>query len=560
MEAGTAPLPGQAGTPSTVQTAWLLPQIVLVIGMFMSVLDTSIVNVAIPTMQRDFGSSTDDIQWISNAYTLALGVVVPLSGWLGDRLGMTRSYLYALITFSIASGLCGLAWDLNSMVAFRILQAVPGGIIPVVTMTMMYHIVPTEKMAAAMGLYGLGIIFGPAIGPTLGGYLVEYMHWRLIFFINVPVGLLGAVLVLLVLPTIPRQSKRPLDWWGFLAISSGLFALLLACSKGPDWGWTGYRVLILLTFAVLMLALFVVIELEVDEPLIDLRVFKVWLFTNSLLIISILSVGLFSILFYLPLFLQESQNMQPLNTGLVLLPEALTMAVIMPIAAKLHDWFGPRVPAVLGLVIAAIGGFLLCGITADMTVGDIILWTCIRAAGNAMAMMPIFTAGLDAIPPEYFNSGSPANNIAQRGSAAIGLAAMTALYTAKSAQLGADQSALISEHSSLPAVQQLTAQGVSGLYPYYLAWQVHVSAAALSNMFLVAAWLTVLGIGLAFFMVAPKQTPADQPVTTSALDRTPADASADPPAEAPAAAPPDTDRDSESGASPSREREARPVS
>jgi MFS family permease len=141
--------------------------------MFMSLLDTTIVNVAIPRMQQDFGVTTTDIQWVSTAYTLALGVVVPLSGWLGDRFGLARIYLWSMISFAVTSTLCGVAWNLGSMIAFRITQAAPGGILPVAAMAMLYRIVPRQKMGAAMGVYGIGVSFAPAIGPTLGGYLVE---------------------------------------------------------------------------------------------------------------------------------------------------------------------------------------------------------------------------------------------------------------------------------------------------------------------------------------------------------------------------------------------------
>jgi len=509
MEVMTAsPQSGAASAPSAAGRGWLVPLLVLIVGMFMSVLDTTIVNVAIPTMQRDFGASSDDIEWIVTAYTLALGVVVPLCGWLGDRLGATRVYLVSLIGFSVASALCGLAWDLNSMIVFRILQAIPGGVIPVVSMTMLYVIVPRDKMGAAMGIYGLGIIFGPAIGPTLGGYLVEYVNWRLIFFINAPVGVLGAVAGLLLLPKLGATSTRRMDWWGFLTIAFGLFALLLAFSEGQSWGWTGYRVMILLTAGVLSLALFVVIELEIDEPLLDLRVFKIWPFVNSLLLISILSIGLNAILFYLPLFMQTTQGIQPLRTGLILLPEALAMALLMPIAGQLYDKFGPRWPAIAGLAIACWGGFLLCGINPNMTEGDVILWTVIRAVGNALAMMPIMTAGLAAIPPEFTSSGSPVNNIAQRVSGSLGLAVMTVLATNQQNQLMADRSALITANSGLPEVQQLTQQGPGGLYGYYLQLQGHVTGQAYSNMFLACAMLTVVGLFLAFFMKKPAEHPA----------------------------------------------------
>jgi EmrB/QacA subfamily drug resistance transporter len=161
--------------------------------MFMSVLDISIVNVAIPTMQKDFGVTTDEIQWVATAYSLALGVVVPVSAYCADRFGPTRVYNLSLLGFAAGSALCGLAWNLNSMIVFRVFQAIPGGVLPVVTLTILYRIVPKERIGAAMGMYGLGIIVAPAVGPTLGGYLVEYVDWRLIFFINVPVGVIGTI-------------------------------------------------------------------------------------------------------------------------------------------------------------------------------------------------------------------------------------------------------------------------------------------------------------------------------------------------------------------------------
>src|SRR5947209_10012333 len=246
--ARTAPpagLPARATPAPTPPPAsrvwWGAPLAVLIVGMFMSILDTSIVNVAIPTMQNDFGTTPQNIQWISTAYTLCLGVVVPASAWLGDRVGLKRIYLTSLIGFSVASALCGLAWGLNSMIVFRILQAIPGGIIPVTCLTALYRVVPKEKIGTAMGLYGLGLVVAPAVGPTLGGYLVEYVSWRLIFFINVPVGILGALAALAVLPTFTRPAARPLDIPGFASIATGLFALLLAVSEGTDWGWSSYR-------------------------------------------------------------------------------------------------------------------------------------------------------------------------------------------------------------------------------------------------------------------------------------------------------------------------------
>ncbi len=483
------------------QAGWGLPLAVLIVGMFMSVLDVSIVNVAIPTIQKDFGATTDDVQWVATAYSLALGVVVPLSGWLGDRFGAGRVYMLALLGFSAGSALCGLAWNLDSLVAFRIVQAVPGGILPVVALSMLYRIVPKEKIGTAMGMYGLGIVFAPAIGPTLGGYLVEYVDWRLIFFINVPVGLAGALAAVLVLPEFPPGRAGRFDVLGFLAIASGLFALLLALSEGQAWGWTSYRVLMLLTYSALGLALFVVIEREVEDPLLDVRVFRYWPFTNSLLLISVLSVGLFGVLFYVPLFLQQAQGLGAFETGLVLLPQALVMGVMMPIAGRLYDRIGPRLPAAVGLSIVGVGTYLLHTLTLDASRTEMMWLLAIRAVGMGLAMMPIMTGGIASIPPEMVSRASALNNVVQRTSAALGLAVLTALLTSQQAQQLADRSALMAQGASLPNVGPPgTTPPLVVLYGVYQQLKLRVFVAALDDLFLVTTAVTVLGVALALLL------------------------------------------------------------
>jgi EmrB/QacA subfamily drug resistance transporter len=494
-----------AATPDAERTrqgsSWVVSMIVLITGMFMSLLDTSIINVALPTMAGDFGVDVDEIEWVVTAYNLALGVVVPLSGWLADRIGLTRVYLWALIAFSLVSALCGLAWNLESEIAFRILQAVPGGILPVVTLLMVYRIVPRERLGAAMGMYGVGIAVAPAIGPTLGGYLVEYVDWRLVFYINLPIGLAGAVAAYVLLAPMPPTSARRFDAWGFLAIAYGLFALLLACSEGEDWGWTSYRVSALLVSGALSIALFVVIQLEVREPLIDMRVFRHWPFVNSLLLITVLSVGLFTMLIYLPVYMQEGLGIPPLRTGFLLLPEALVIAFCMPIAGLVYDRFGPRWPATIGLAIAAYGTYLLAQVGPSTTEGDIVAWTCVRAVGNGLALMPIFTAGLAAIPQTYASSGTTMNNIAQRIAGSLGVAGLTIVVTQQRDQLIADRSALMQVGD--PQLAPFVAQGPSGVLGLYEQLRIEVLGSAYADAFLVMTWLTALGVGLALMMRKP---------------------------------------------------------
>ncbi|HEY2204202.1 MAG TPA: MDR family MFS transporter [Pseudonocardia sp.] len=502
-----APPSGSGGGRSAAaavapQRKWGLPLAVVVIGMFMSILDTSIVNVAVPTIQKQYSVTTDDIQWISTAYTLCLGVIVPTSAWLGERLGLRRLYLLALISFSAFSALCGMANDLNSMIFFRILQAIPGGVLPVTCLTILYRMVPKEKLGAAMGLYGLGIVVAPGVGPTLGGYLVEYVDWRLIFYINVPIGVVGAALAFAILPNFPSLPGRKFDLPGFVCIAGGLFALLLALSEGETWGWTSYPVLILLAGSINLLALFVIIELQSGHPLLDVKVFASWPFVNSLLLISIMSIGLFAVLFYVPLYLQEGQGLTPWHTGLTVLPQALVMAMIMPWAGRIYDRFGPRWPAVIGLLLAGSGTLLLTQINIDMTRPELIVWMMIRAAGLGLGMMPIMTGGISALPPEIVNSGSAFNTLTQRVTAALGLAVLTALATGQQAQFMADRAALLQPNGADidSRIMQMQGQGQGGLLPLWQQLQVEVEAQAYSNVFLVAGWCTLAGVGLALFL------------------------------------------------------------
>ena len=481
---------------------WGLPLAVLIIGMFMSVLDTSIVNVAVPVIQKQFGVSSDQISWVSTSYSLCEGVMVAVSAWVGERFGLRRVYLYALVLFSAFSALCGLSTGLGMMVVCRILQAIPGGVLPVTCLTMLYRLVPREKIGAAMGLYGLGVIFAPGVGPTLGGYLVEYVDWRLIFYINVPIGILGSIAAFFVLPNVPSLPAGKFDLPGFSCIAVGLFAFLLAFSEGATWGWTSYPILILIAGAVNLLALFVVIELNTDHPVLDVRAFASWPFVNSLLLIATMSVGLFAVLFDVPLFLQNGQGMTPWHTGLVLLPQAIGMALIMPISGRIYDRFGPRRPAIVGLGLAGGGDLLLSGINIDMTRGELVLWLITMTGGLALGMMPIMTSGISSLPDDLVNSGSAFNTLVQRVASALGLAGLTAVATAQQAQFMSDRSGLLHDFGADldPRIVLMQKSGPTGLIPLWEQLQVEVQAQAYSNVFLIAGVCSLAGLVLTVWL------------------------------------------------------------
>lgn len=483
---------GAAAARQDAQNGWGLPLLVLIVGMFMSVLDTSIVNVAIPTIQNEFGGTTDDVEWVVTGYTLTLGVVVPITAWLGDRVGLKQLYNLALLAFAAGSALCGLAGNLNSLVIFRILQAIPGGILPVITLAILLRIVPRHQLGAAMGLYGLGIVFAPGIGPVLGGYLVEYVNWRLIFYINVPIGILGALAATLVLPQFPRLAGRRFDALGFLTVGSGLFTLLLATSEGENWGWGSYQILGLFTYSILSLALFVVIELEVDDPLLDIRIFRYFPYTNSLVLIAVLMTVMYGILFYVPQFLQLVQGWGAFDAGLTVLPQAAVMAVLMPLAGRIYDRIGPRWPATIGLTTVAVSTYLLHTLTVDTARQQVMWLMTLLGAGLGLAFMPILTGGVAVIPLNRTSAASALNNVVQRVSGAIGLAVLTAILTSQRAEQLAGRAALVPANTPTPHIGGPSVPDWLSIYAVYQQTQQRVFVGAIDDLFLIATGISGL--------------------------------------------------------------------
>jgi EmrB/QacA subfamily drug resistance transporter len=511
---------GSAGTMTSTgpgpSAKWLAPLLVLMLGSFLPPMDSAIVNVPIPHIQKDLGGGTDDIAWISTAYSLGMAVFVPLSNWLSDRFGLTRVHRAALIGFLAGSGVCGLAWDLNSLIAFRLLTAIPGSLVPVVTISIIYRIVPRGSIGTAMGLYGLGVIVAPSLAPTIGGLIVQDLSWRWIFLFKEPIGVIAVIAGLFLIPKMePNSTVHKFDWWGYLTFAYGLSAIIVVSAKGQKWHWDSYPVLILIVSALLSLALFATIENEVEHPLIDLRIFRYWPFVNSLLLIGVLLIMVFGVAYYIPQFLQNVQGLDARNTGLVLLPMGLLMVVVVPLAGKLYDRIGPRWPALIGMLGSIVGLSLISGgISVDMDRPEASIWIMIAMLGAALGMMPIMTNGLSWLPPHLVGYGGAMNNVMQRAASALGVAIVGVIVSRSSAQLTADTNALQTPNS-MPQYRDADRQSLTGLY---LQTQGHIQAMADANAFLVTAGLAVIGTVLVLMLKRPPRSPA--PPTTETVPRT----------------------------------------
>jgi len=397
----------------------------LVIGGFMAILDGSIVNVALPKMMAIFGVGPEDVQWVMTAYLLTSGVVIPVTGYLGDRYGLKKIYIFSLVAFTAGSAVCGLAWSNNSLVAARVLQAVGGGMIMPVSMAMIYFIVPREKIGTALGIWGIAAMAAPSIGPTLGGYLVDNFSWHWIFTINIPIGIAAVFLALVTLEETPRRAGLKADYPGILLSAAGCFALLLAMSEGQDKGWTSLYIVNLMIFSGFSLALFVIWELLAPHPLLDIKLLKNKTFSASLLATSIVTVGMFAAIFMVPLFAQNVQGYTPMRTGLMLMPMALTMGVMMPISGRLFDKIGALPLCLTGLTITVITTYQLHAITYDTGFREMQWLLAHRAFGLGLCMMPLTTAGMNTVPHFLIGRASALSNLARQISASFGIAFLT---------------------------------------------------------------------------------------------------------------------------------------
>lgn len=400
---------------------------VTVIGSFMSILDTSIVNIAIPKMMAVFSVGTDDAQWILTAYMLTMGVIQPATGYFCEAFGTRRMYLLSLAIFTTGSFLCGVAWSNDSMIVFRIMQAIGGGLIIPVSMTIVYKIFPLEQRNMAMGIWGISAMVAPALGPTLSGYLVEYWDWRLIFTINIPLGIIGYGAAALVLKEMPFSRDQKFDSAGFVTSALGLFCLLLALSKGTDEGWTSAYIIALFYISLASLTLFVFIELNHENPILDLRIFSDRNFSFSIITTFIGTMALYGAMFMVPLFMENLRGYSAMQTGILLFPSAATAGLMMPIAAKLADRFGAKPIVIAGMFTLGIGSMPLMYVDMDTSYEYIMGIMVLRGLGLGLFMMPVTVLGMVNIPSNTISRASSINNAMRQISGSMGIAILTTL-------------------------------------------------------------------------------------------------------------------------------------
>lgn len=434
------PLEGQRGTvvvtaPSQTSEGsykWLV-LLAIVVGTFVAVLNNVLLNVALPEMMNIFGTTREKIQWIVTIYMLVSGMVIPISGYLGDTWGYKRIYVGALTVFTLGSLLCGMSWNLTSIIAFRALQALGGGMIMPVGMSLIYRAIPRHQIGMALGLWGIAVMVAPAIGPTLGGYLVEYVDWRFLFYLNVPIGTLAIAISLVVLRETDRQTSSRFDLLGCLTSLVAVGSLIWALSEGYNKGWSSFSIVILFVTSLFSFLLFIANELTISEPLLDLRIWKNIAFATSTIVSSLVMMGLFGGMYLTPIFLQTVQGYGTLDTGLILLPQALVMMVMMPVAGKLFDKVGAVPLGLVGLLICGTMTYHLHTLTVDTPKKTLILLLSLRSLGIGLSMMPLITAGMNAVETHLVGRASAMGNVTRQVAGAMSIAILTTILNNRAA-------------------------------------------------------------------------------------------------------------------------------
>ncbi|HPJ95550.1 MAG TPA: DHA2 family efflux MFS transporter permease subunit [Deltaproteobacteria bacterium] len=401
-------------------------------GAIMGSLDASIVNVALPNMQGNFGASIEEIAWVSTGYILSCVIIMPIIAFMSFRFGRKRFYLFSIILFTVSSVLCGISRTLPSMVVFRILQGLGGGTLMPLAQAILRETLPPEERGKAMGIFGFGVILGPAVGPTLGGWLTVNYSWPWIFFINVPIGIMNVLLVMRYIhdPSHIVRERGKVDAWGILFMITGLGALQIMLEKGQRKDWFSSDLIVLLAvIACIGLGLFIWQELKTEKPAVNLRIFKNLNFAFSTFFGGMLGLCLFGSIFLMPMFLQHLLGYTAYDSGLAMLPRAVLMAFSMLIAGRIYRKTGPRPMLLLGITANAVSFYMFSRFSLDVGYWDLFLPQCLQGLGFGFMFVSVSAAALSSIKMELLTAATGLYNVVRLVFGSIGIAASSTLLT-----------------------------------------------------------------------------------------------------------------------------------
>lgn len=402
---------------------------VIMLGSFLAILNQTLINVALPKMMLDLNVSANVIQWIVTGYLLVNGVLIPITAYFTERFGTRNLFIAAMMLFTAGAIICAFSTNFPIMLLGRLIQGAGAGIIMPLIMTIFLTVFPVEKRGKAMGTMGIVMIFAPAIGPTLSGWIVEHYNWRLLFSLVIPLGILDILLAFAWLTNVTRKSNVSFDFPGFIFSTLGFGGILYGFSEAGSNGWSDLNVILSLVIGVLSLVLFVWRELTTDQPMLDLRVFKYNVFTLTTIIGSVLNMAMLAAMVLLPIYLQNIRGFTAMESGLLLLPGAIIMGIMSPISGAIFDRIGARYLAIFGLIITILTTWEFSRLSIDTSYGHILFLYCMRMFGMSFIMMPLMTEGMNQLPKNMNSHGTATSNTLRQVAGSLGTALLVTVMT-----------------------------------------------------------------------------------------------------------------------------------
>ena len=405
---------------------WLVA-IVVILGAFMSVLDQTVVNIAIPRLQNAFGADIHSVQWVVTAYLLTQGAMTPTASYLANNVGIKRSFILSLIAFTLGSLLCGLSWSLPMLILFRVVQGLGGAVLLPLAFTMLFREFAPGERGLALGTLGIPTLLAPALGPILGGYIVTFASWQLIFFINIPIGIVAVILATLFLREARAPGRSHFDLPGFITAAYGLAALLYAFSETTTAGWGSVKVLGFLFSGALSLIAFIAIEITTahrgGQPLLDLRLFTNRSFAAGNIALVFVIFGLFGSFFLIPIYLQVLRGQSAFQAGLILLPQALAAMVSVVVGGRLVDRIGVKAVVIPGLLLLAFATWQLTFITLNSPFWWLQLLLVLLGLSLGLTGQPLVVAALaDVSEAQQVADASTITTVTRSVAASMGVA------------------------------------------------------------------------------------------------------------------------------------------
>ena len=498
-------------SPSRVNP-WIVT-VAVMLATFMEILDTTVVNVSVPHMAGNLGATVDEGTWVVTSYLVSNAIILPMAGWLASRFGRRRMLMVCVAGFSVTSVLCGMASSLGALIFFRVLQGLSGGGLQPLSQSVLLETFPPKKHGTAMAAFGLGIIFAPIIGPTLGGWITDNYTWRWIFYINLPVGIISLLMIsqfVIDPPYLRKRISRGIDLWGigFLALGFGMLQIVL--DKGQEKDWFGsQQIRVGAALCIIGLVGMVIRELTTKHPIVDLRALKDRTFAAGTLLMTMLGFVLYASLMLLPIYLQTLLNYPAFQSGLALSPRGIGALVMTPISGQLTNRLDPRKLLLFGIVTGGYTMFQLSHLNLNAGYWDIFWPQIIQGAAMAFLFVPLMATSMSGISKEKMGNATSIYNLMRNIGGSFGIAIMTT-FLARRSQVHQNQ--LISHITRSDIHTQHMLHGLQGwfrvhgpmsphdaMHKAYGAMYLMVQQQSAMLSFVEAFWI----MGIMFWAMAP---------------------------------------------------------